>query len=154
MEHPRHHPGDGVRCRSAVNVKGNLAVEGGFGLQDAQNDLGNAAQTVGAVMWKTLFEVGGERVNMGEGSSGLFHTPYGLPFVVFSAFWAPFFLTCQVLSISRFSVDDARCPTPQSLPLGSNRTVRAQYSPWSSYPGASDGPDGTSAGTLMKSAAA
>ena len=49
-EHPGHHLGDGVRCRSAVNVKGNVAVEGGFGLQDAQNDLGNAAQTVGAVM--------------------------------------------------------------------------------------------------------
>ena len=97
MEHSRHHPGDGVRCRSAVNVKGNLAVEGGFSLQDAQNDLGNAAQTVGAVMRKTLFEVGGERVNMGEGSSGLFHTLYELPFVVFSAFWTPFFLTCQVL---------------------------------------------------------
>lgn len=98
MEHSRHHPGDGVRCRSAVNVKGNLAVEGGFSLQDAQNDLGNAAQTVGAVMWKTLFEVGGERVNMGEGSLGLFHTPYELPFVVFSAFWTTFFSTCQVLS--------------------------------------------------------
>ncbi|AXH01179.1 hypothetical protein DVJ83_17845 (plasmid) [Deinococcus wulumuqiensis] len=78
-------------------MKGNLAVEGGFSLQNAQNDLSDAAQTVGAVMWKTLFEGGGERVNMGEGSSGLFHTPYELPFVVFSAFWTPFFLTCQVL---------------------------------------------------------
>ena len=86
MEHPRHHPGDGGRCRSAVDVKGNLAVEGGFSLQNAQNDLSDAAQTVGAVMWKSLFEVSGERVNMSEGSSGLFHTPYELPSVVFAAF--------------------------------------------------------------------
>ncbi len=86
MEYPRHHPSDGVRCRFTVDVESNLAVEGGFSLQDTQNDLGNAAQTVGAVMRKTLFEVGGQGVNMGEGSSGLFHTPYELPSVVFSAF--------------------------------------------------------------------
>ncbi|SMB82152.1 hypothetical protein SAMN00790413_04867 [Deinococcus hopiensis KR-140] len=65
-------------------MNGDLTVQRGLGLKDAEQDLRQATEGVGTVMREAFFEVRGERVNMRKGGTGTDHTSICRPFSGFS----------------------------------------------------------------------
>lgn len=65
MEDPSDHANGGFDSGiGSVDLVSNLAMERGFGLNDAEKDLSNTAERVYASVWQAFFEIGREGVKM------------------------------------------------------------------------------------------
>ncbi len=97
VEDPRYDAGLGVQRSNAREVQGYLAVEGGLRLQDSEQHFSESHQGICSAMGQAVLQIGGERVSMGQGSSGDRHRPRYCPLCCLSASHTPFILKCQLL---------------------------------------------------------